>query len=109
MRNIIPENATIQTGDTGILAICDCDEQRPDDTLLAHGARYYVDENGEKVPTGDNWDYVYVTREGRATNRYADGMVGVTDEDAEAAETDEELFCEGCGDYIRGWLHTADE
>lgn len=98
MRDIIPPATTIETGVTGVLAVCDCDEQRPADNLWA------------RVPDdGSDRDTVVVRRDGRVTNRYADGVVGVTDEDEEAAEQDDEPFCPECDEYIRGWLHTTDE
>lgn len=98
MGNIIPPNTLIETSDSGVLAICDCPEQRSDDILYAHGRPGY-----------DAHELVQITRDGTATNRYADGVAGVTEEDAQAAENDGEPFCSVCGDYIRGWLHTAGE
>lgn len=95
-KNLIPPNTVIETSDTGVLAICDCSEQRPDDELVAHGAWNEDDTHRESV---------YVTRDGVCTGRYTDGVMGVTDEDKIASENDEEPFCEGCGNYIRGWLH----
>lgn len=110
MKNIIPPNTEIRTGNTGVLAICDCDQQRASDRLVAHGADYYVDDDGEKVPIEpSDRSLVYITREGNCTGWYATGSKGVSDEDAEAAEIDDEPFCEECGDYIRGWIRTADE
>jgi len=89
----IPKHTTVEVGEQP-LAICDCDEQRPDDELLA------------SVPAdGTGRDVVVIHRNGDVTNMYADGVFGVTDGDRRMAEQDEEPFCDECGDYVHGWLH----
>lgn len=109
-RKLIPPNTTIETSDAGVLAICDCEEQRPKDRLIAHGASHYVNGDGEEVPIDPiDSERVYITRDGMSTSQYATGSSGVAEWDAQAAENDDEPFCEGCGNYVRGWLHTADE
>lgn len=39
------------------------------------------------------------------TNRYADGIVGVSDEDMTEAEVDEQPLCGDCGSLIDHWEH----
>lgn len=107
MSNIIPKNTTIETGDTNVLAVCYCENQEPNDKLVGHGESPVLgDINGDY--TLGSPELVYVRRDGEVTNNYATGGFGVTEGDREAAKCDDELFCEECESYIRGWLHLSD-
>lgn len=90
----LPANAKINTGETGILAICDCKSQNPTDELFAI------------VNARDDRGVVLVRRNGDVTNRYADGVAGVIEKDRVRAENESELYCPGCENYVRGWIDT---
>lgn len=76
------------------MAVCSCEQQDEDDELYA------------KVPDdGTGRSLVVIRRNGDVTNRYASGVVGVTEGDRTMAEQDEEPYCPNCGSYIEKWNH----
>lgn len=86
------------TADTSGRYICECsaDEQHPHDDHL-------------RVGTPEIYEYseipILVRRDGRATNRWADGVAGVPTQLQERAELEIEAYCDNCCTYAE-WVPT---
>lgn len=80
------------TADTSSRYVCECpaDEQQPDDDHL-------------RVGTPEIYDYgempILIRRDGRATNRWADGVAGVPVQFQERAELEADAYCDSCRTY----------